>query len=36
MGYIERLPIIQKIEQLRGSKVLCYLTSLRSGVPQGR
>lgn len=33
MGYAERLPLIRQIEQARGSKVLCYLTSLRPGVP---
>lgn len=33
MGYQERLPLINRIEDSRGSKVICYLTSLRPGVP---
>lgn len=33
MAYADRLPLIKKIEQLRGSKVVCYLTSLRQGSP---
>jgi hypothetical protein len=33
MGYAERIPIIRGIEQCRGSRVICYLTSLRQGVP---
>ncbi len=32
MGFYDRLPLIQKIEELRGSKVLCYVTSLRPNV----
>ena len=33
MAFANRLPLIRKIEELRGSKVICYLTSLRPGVP---
>lgn len=33
MGYSERLEIIRDIEQRRGSQVICYLTSIRQGVP---
>ncbi len=33
MGHAERIPIITEIERLRGSRVICYLTSLRPGVP---
>jgi hypothetical protein len=33
MAFAERLPLIKKLEELRGSKVICYLTSLRPGVP---
>jgi hypothetical protein len=33
MAFADRLPLIKKIEDLRGSKVICYLTSLRPGVP---
>jgi hypothetical protein len=33
MSFADRLPLIKKIEDLRGSKVICYLTSLRPGVP---
>ncbi len=33
MAFADRLPLIRKIEELRGSKVICYLTSLRPGVP---
>lgn len=33
MAYPDRRPLIKKIEELRGSKVICYLTSLREGVP---
>lgn len=32
MAFAERLPLIRKIEELRGSKVICYLTSLRPNV----
>ncbi len=32
MAFAERLPLIKKLEQLRGSKVICYLTSLRQNV----
>lgn len=31
MAFADRLPLIRKIEELRGSKVICYLTSLRPG-----
>jgi hypothetical protein len=33
MAFADRLPLIKRIEELRGSKVICYLTSLRPGVP---
>src|SRR5262245_56037166 len=33
MAFADRLPLIKKIEELRGSTVICYLTSLRPGVP---
>jgi hypothetical protein len=33
MGYAERLPLIASIEAERKSQVICYLTSLRPGVP---
>lgn len=33
MGHAERIAVIQDIEQRRGSHVICYLTSLRQGVP---
>jgi Serine dehydrogenase proteinase len=33
MGIKERAPIIESIEQIRGSKVICLLTSMRVGVP---
>src|SRR5437660_1770049 len=33
MAFADRLPLIKKIEELRNSKVICYLTSLRPGVP---
>ncbi len=33
MGFEQRLEILQKIEEVRKSKVICYLTSLRLGVP---
>jgi hypothetical protein len=29
----ERIELIKEIERIRGSKVICYLTSLRPGVP---
>lgn len=32
MPFTDRLPLIKKIEELRDSRVICYLTSLRSGV----
>jgi ClpP class serine protease len=32
MAFADRLTLIKKIEQLRGSHVICYLTSLRPGV----
>ena len=31
MSFDTRRPLIERIEDLRGSKVLCYLTSLRTG-----
>lgn len=33
MGLSERIHLIKKIEQIRGSSVICFLTSLRPGVP---
>jgi len=33
MAFADRLPLIKKLEDLRQSKVLCYLTSLRPGAP---
>jgi rubrerythrin len=33
MAFAERLPLIKKLEGLRGSKVICYLNSLRPGMP---
>lgn len=33
MAYTDRIKLIQQIEQMRGSRVICYLTSLRQGVP---
>ena len=33
MSFETRRPLIEKIENLRGSKVICYVTSLRPGVP---
>jgi len=30
---LHRIKLIQQIEQMRGSRVICYLTSLRQGVP---
>jgi len=33
MSFQQRIPIIREIERLRESTVICYLTSLRSGVP---
>jgi hypothetical protein len=33
MGFQERISIIKRIEELRGSTVVCFLTSLRQGVP---
>ncbi|MGD1077610.1 MAG: hypothetical protein ABR881_04745 [Candidatus Sulfotelmatobacter sp.] len=33
MGLSERVAIIKKIEELRGSTVMCFLTSLRQNVP---
>lgn len=32
MGYTERTPLIDEIEQARSSKVICYLTSIRRGL----
>ncbi len=32
MAFADRLPLIRKIEELRGSAVICYLTSLRPNV----
>ena len=33
MAHEQRIPIIKEIERIRGSHVICYLTSLRPGVP---
>jgi hypothetical protein len=33
MGLTERVSLIRKIEELRGSTVMCFLTSLRQNVP---
>lgn len=33
MPYHERLPIIRKIEEIRNSKVICFLTTVRPNVP---
>lgn len=33
MGFQERIGLIKKIEELRGSTVICFLTSLRQNVP---
>lgn len=33
MPYTQRIPLIQSIERIRGSTLICYLTSLRPGVP---
>jgi ATP-dependent protease ClpP protease subunit len=33
MSAEQRTALISKIEELRGSKLICYLTSLRPGVP---
>lgn len=33
MPLVERTELIREIERLRGSKVICYLTTIRSGVP---
>src|SRR6266851_1200545 len=33
MAHQERIPLINEIEHIRGSRVICYLTSLRPGVP---
>ena len=32
MAYAERLALIRKIEGIRKSRVICYLTSIRQGV----
>jgi ClpP class serine protease len=32
MAYSDRLPLIKELEQLRNSKVICYLTSVRQNV----
>ena len=32
MSYTERIKLIQELEALRNSKVLCYLTSVRQGM----
>jgi hypothetical protein len=32
MAYADRIPIIEELEKLRNSRVICYLTSLRPGV----
>jgi hypothetical protein len=33
MSFETRLPLIQQIQNLRGSRVICFLTSLRPGIP---
>ncbi|HNQ23098.1 MAG TPA: hypothetical protein PKK06_08390 [Phycisphaerae bacterium] len=33
MAFANRIPLIQRIQELRGSVVICYLTSLRPNVP---
>ena len=33
MGLVERLNLIRDIERMRGSTVICYLTSLRPNIP---
>ncbi|MDP1561662.1 MAG: hypothetical protein Q8M16_09720 [Pirellulaceae bacterium] len=33
MAFEQRLDLIHKLERLRGSRVICYLTSIRTGVP---
>src|SRR5208282_5342608 len=33
MGLPERIGLIRKIEEIRGSTVICFLTSLRQNVP---
>src|SRR5439155_19831876 len=33
MGLTERIGLIRKIEQIRGSTVICFLTGLRQNVP---
>ncbi len=33
MSHTQRIPLIQQIEQTRNSRVICFLTSLRPGVP---
>src|SRR5881227_3262342 len=33
MSFDTRRPLIQQIETLRGSRVICFLTSLRPGIP---
>ena len=33
MGLNERIALIKKIEEIRGSTVICFLTSLRQNVP---
>ncbi len=33
MAFASRIPLIQRLQELRGSAVICYLTSLRPNVP---
>jgi hypothetical protein len=33
MGLTERIALIRKIEELRGSTVMCFLTGLQQNVP---
>jgi hypothetical protein len=33
MAFADRLKVIRQIEEIRGSRVICYLTSLRPNVP---
>jgi hypothetical protein len=33
MAYKERIEIVKELEKLRGSNIICYLTSVRPGVP---
>src|SRR5580700_7443800 len=33
MAFKERIEIIKELENLRGSQIICYLTSVRPGIP---